>query len=79
VVRGIGNLTVKEKPLSEATAQSQEENVLELGEDVPRVTSSDGRGRPVAHDSLQVRQRKSPAAKRTHGAICAAGDSQANR
>ena len=38
-----------------AATPPKEEDCLELGKDVPRVSSSDGQGRPVSHHSLQVR------------------------
>ncbi len=63
----------------EAATQPQEENFLELGKDVPRVSSCDGRGRPVAHHSLQVCPRKRQAAKCHSRTICQGGDSQGNR
>ncbi len=63
----------------EATAQPQDEDVVELGEDVLRISSGDGPRGAVARHPLQVRQRKSQAAECRNRAIRAAGDSEANR
>ncbi len=63
----------------QATAQSQEEDLLELGKDVPRISSSDGTRGAFAHHSLQVRQRKSQAAKCPSRALRTTGDSQGDR
>ena len=66
------------KTTLKATTPPQEENVLELGKAVLRISSGDGRGRPVAHHSLQVCQRKGQAAQCHNRAICTTGASQAN-
>ena len=64
---------------SQETPPAQEEDVLELGKNVPRTSSSDGSGGSFSHHPLPVCYRESPAAKRTHGTIRAAGASAANR
>ncbi len=61
------------------TASPQEEDVLELGKNVPRVSSSDGSGGSRSHHPLPVCRRKSPEAKRTHGAIRQGSDRPGNR
>jgi len=67
------------KTTIEAATQPQEENVLELGKDVPRVPSSDGSRGAFAHHPLPVRQRKNQAAKCPSRAIRTTGYRQANR
>ncbi len=64
----------KKETTSEATAWPQGENVVELGEGVPRVSSRDGLRGAFARHSLQVCQRTGQAAQCPDRAICTTGD-----